>query len=69
MLLPLIDLPDIRLPHKRLYERIFKLYTSLPRDYIDAYHAALAEWRGGTEIISYDRHFDQVLGLQRREPW
>ncbi|MGQ9555694.1 MAG: PIN domain-containing protein [Anaerolineae bacterium] len=68
LLLPLIRLPGIRLPHKRLYQRIFELYTSLPLDYVDAYHAALAEWRGGTEIISYDRHFDQMPELQRREP-
>ena len=68
LLLPLIDLPGLKLPQKRLYRRVFELYTSLPIDYVDAYHVALMERRGSTEILSYDRHFDQVEGIQRREP-
>ena len=68
LLLPLIALPNLKLPHKRLYARIFELYTSLPIDYIDAYHVALAEQRGSREVLSYDRHFDQVEGIMPREP-
>jgi len=68
LLLPLIGLPGLKLPHKRLYGRIFEIYTTLPLDYIDAYHVALMEQRGSTETISYDKHFDQVEGIQRREP-
>ncbi len=68
LLLPLINLPGLKLAHKRLYGRIFELYTTLPLDYIDAYHAALMEQRGSAEIMSYDKHFDQVEGIQRREP-
>ena len=37
-------------------------------DYIDAYHVALMERRGTTEVLSYDKHFDRVEGIQRREP-
>ena len=43
VLLPLISLPGLRITHKRLYRRVFELYTSLPIDYVDAYHAALME--------------------------
>ena len=68
LLLPLINLPGLKLPHKRLYGRVFELYTSLPIDYIDAYHVAWMEWRGTTEVLSYDKHFDRVEGIQRREP-
>jgi predicted nucleic acid-binding protein len=68
LLLPLIGLPGIRLAHKRLYERVFDLYTTSSIDYIDAYHVALIERLGTTGILSYDRHFDLVKGVQRREP-
>ena len=68
LLLPLINLPGLKLPHKRLYRRIFELYTTLSLDYIDAYHVALMERRGSVEVLSYDRHFDRVGGIQRREP-
>lgn len=68
VLLPIINLPGLELPRKRLYERIFELYVTLPLDYIDAYHAALAQQRGASEIYSYDADFDRVDGLTRREP-
>ena len=68
LLLPLIGLPGIKLARKRLYQRVFELYTTSPIDYIDAYHVALMERLGTTEILSYDRHFDLVQGIQRREP-
>jgi predicted nucleic acid-binding protein len=68
VLLPIIELPGLKVPHKRLYRRIFQLYTSLPLDYVDAYHAALMEQRGARTVLSYDRHFDRVAGVERREP-
>ncbi len=68
LLLPLIELPGLKLPHKRLYRRIFDLYTSLPIDYVDAYHAALIENRGQPELYSYDTHFDRIAGITRMEP-
>jgi uncharacterized protein len=68
LLLPLIALPGLKIPHKRLYPRIMELYVTSPLDYIDAYHVALMEWRGTTEVLSYDKHFDRVEGIQRREP-
>jgi len=68
LLLPLISLPSLKLPHKRLYPRVFELYITLPIDYIDAYHVALMERRGSMDVLSYDRHFDRIEGIQRREP-
>ena len=68
LLLPLIGLPGIKLARKRLYQRVFELYTTSPIDYIAAYHVALMERLGTTEILSYDKHFDLVKGIQRREP-
>jgi predicted nucleic acid-binding protein len=68
VLLPLISLPGIKLPHKRTYQRIFALYTSLPIDFIDCYHAALMEQRGERTLFSYDADFDRISGITRQEP-
>ncbi len=68
LLLPLIELPGLRITNKRLYRRVFELYATSPLDYTDAYHVALMEQRGTSEVLSYDRHFDRVEGIQRREP-
>jgi len=68
LLLPLIELPNLKLPRKRMYRRVFELYTTLPIDYIDAYHAALMEQRGSDRVFSYDSHFDGLEGIQRLEP-
>ncbi len=66
--LPLINLPGLKIDKKRLFNRIFDLYTSLPIDYIDCYHAALIEQRQKPELMSYDLHFDQIPSLRRVEP-
>jgi uncharacterized protein len=68
LLLPLINLPGLKLPRKRLYRRIFDLYTTLPIDYIDCYHAALIERRRPGELYSYDTDFDRIAGITRVEP-
>ncbi len=68
LLLPLINLSGIKLPHKRMYQRVFDLYANLPIDYADAYNAALMESRGEIEVYSYDVDFDRIQGIVRREP-
>ncbi len=68
ILLPLINLPGLKLPHKRMYHHVFELYTSLPIDYVNAYHAALMEHRGQLELYSYDTDFDRISGITRLEP-
>ncbi|MGI8552690.1 MAG: PIN domain-containing protein [Dehalococcoidia bacterium] len=67
-LLAVINLPGLKLPNKRIYARVFHLYTMLPIDFIDAYHAALMESRGAHELYSYDHDFDRIPGLTRHEP-
>ncbi len=68
VLLPLLGLPGIKLTHKRLYPRIFDLYTHLLVDFIDCYHVALMEQRNNRTLFSYDTDFDKISGLTRREP-
>jgi predicted nucleic acid-binding protein len=68
LLVPLINLPGIKLANKRLYQRAFDLYTNLPIDYTDAYNAALMESRKQKDIYSYDSDFDRIEGIHRIEP-
>jgi predicted nucleic acid-binding protein len=68
LLLPLVELPGLKVPHKRMYRRVFALYTAYPIDYVDAFHAALVERLGGGEVLSYDAHFDLLPQVTRREP-
>ncbi len=49
-LLPLIELPDIFLPGKRQYRRVFDLYQSLNLGLADCYHVVLMQ------RIEADRH-------------
>jgi predicted nucleic acid-binding protein len=67
-LVPLIGLPGLKLPRKRLYHRVFELFTTLRIDYIDCYHAALMEATQQCTLYSYDHDFDRVPTLTRQEP-
>lgn len=68
-LVPILTLRGLRLPHKRVYVRALDLYASSPfLDFEDALAASHMEQRGMTEIVSYDKDFDRVAGLQRVEP-
>jgi predicted nucleic acid-binding protein len=68
-LLPVLTLRGVRLPQKRVYLRALDLYASSPfLDFEDALAVAHVEHRGLTEIVSYDKDFDRVTGLQRVEP-
>lgn len=66
--LPLIGLTAIKLPHKKLYSRIFALYTDDAIDFVDAYHVALMAARNDPELYSYDHHFDRIPRVRRIEP-
>ena len=66
-ILPLLLLPGIKLDQKQTMSRVFELFVTTSIDYIDAYHAASLEGRGG-QLYSYDKHFDRLPGIQRLEP-
>jgi uncharacterized protein len=68
-LLRLIHLPKLRVSHKRIYTRVFALYTTYPKiSYVDCYNAALVEYRKQAELYSYDTDFDTIGSLTRLEP-
>ncbi len=67
-LLPLLKLVNLKLEHKQLYARVFELFVDYPIDYVDAYHTALLERSNQTELLSFDKDFDGLPMVTRREP-
>ena len=68
-LAPLLTLRGLSIPHKGVYIRALDIYASLTSlDFEDALAVAHMERMGATEIVSYDKDFDLVAGLQRLEP-
>lgn len=68
LILPVVLLPGVRLASKGMYSDIFELYVEKHIDYIDAYNAVVMRKQGLNDIYSYDKHFDGMPGIQRREP-
>jgi predicted nucleic acid-binding protein len=68
LLVPVILLPGLKLPGKKLYRQIFDLYIDQGIDFIDAYNAVHMEKQGLTQIYSYDSDFDRIVGVSRVEP-
>lgn len=67
-LLPLLELPGVILPGKRLFRQVFDWYVDLNLPFADAYHAALARRFRIDEIVSFDKHFERIPGIKRIEP-
>jgi predicted nucleic acid-binding protein len=66
--LPLLTLPGIILPGKERFQKVFDYYVNRNLPFADAYHIALMEDEGMTEIISFDEDFDRIPGITRIEP-
>ena len=68
-LVPILTLRGLRLPQKSVYIRALDIYSSSQfLDFEDALVVAHMERQGVTEIVSYDRDFDRLAGVQRAEP-
>ena len=67
-LYPLLSLPGLKLPSRRLYLRALDLYAAYPIDFEDALIVAQMERQKITEVYSFDRGFDQIQGITRCEP-
>lgn len=65
--LQILELPGIVLPAKAQYRRVFELYLSSAVGFADCYHAVLMQRRGVTEVISFDKDFDKLPGINRVE--
>ena len=66
---PIVSLRGLVMSDKRVCIRALDLYAQYPfLDFADALGAAHMEARGITEILSYDRDFDRLPGIERVEP-
>lgn len=62
-----LELPGLRVTDGPAVIRALQVYAEVNVDFIDAYHAALAQSAGGV-IYSFDRDFDRIPGVSRRAP-
>ena len=68
-LMPVLTIRGLRLPQKRTCIEALNIYASISSlDFEDALAVAHMNRLGMTEIMSYDRDFDRIPGIQRLEP-
>ena len=68
-LVPMLMLRGLRLPQKQVYIDALNIYASSSAlDFEDALAVAHMQQNGITEITSYDKDFDSILGIHRIEP-
>lgn len=68
-LLPILMLRGLRLPQKQICIKALDIYASFPTlDFEDALSVAHMQQQSITQIISYDKDFDQIPNIQRQEP-
>ena len=68
-LLELLQLPGIVLPGKRFYRQVFGLWVQRPKlSFADCYHGVMVDRLKLPAIITFDRDFDGIPGIKRREP-
>ena len=68
LILPIISLRGLHLPGKSIYYQAFEFYVTKNISFADAYNAAYMLSEGISTIYSWDRDFDKIEGVVRREP-
>lgn len=64
----LLRYPQFKVHNRRLLLRALDIYASTNLDFGDAMIAATMERRGDHELYSYDRGFERLPSISRREP-
>lgn len=64
----IILMPSFKLPTKALYLRALALYAETNLDFVDTLNVAHMEHAGLRTIVSFDRGYDRVSSVVRREP-
>ena len=66
---PILELPDVILPGKRIYREVFDLYVrERGLSFADCYHLILARRLKLGAILSFDQKLGRVPGVERIEP-
>jgi predicted nucleic acid-binding protein len=64
----LLRLPNFKVHNKRLLLRALDIFAGTSLDFGDAMLVATMRRRGSSDLYSYDRDFDHVVGVRRLEP-
>lgn len=67
-LLPLIALPNLKIPNKARLRRTLDWYVRYNLSFVDAYLAVLTEQQGLPALVSFDHNYDRIPGVARVEP-
>ena len=68
IVMPLLTIKNLYFPCKNLFPDIMELFKTKGIDYIDAYNSVIMRGRNIDTIYSYDKHFDQIPDVIRKEP-
>lgn len=69
LLIPLVSLPGFRVTNRRAVLAALRLYADHPQlDFTDALIIAMARQSDLPVVYSYDRDYDRIEGITRREP-
>ncbi|HZQ38454.1 MAG TPA: PIN domain-containing protein [Dehalococcoidia bacterium] len=63
-----IAFPGVQIPHKASCIRALELWAASRLDFPDALLIAHMERTGASTVVSFDRDFDRIPGITRREP-
>ncbi len=64
----LLELPNLKLPHRHVYLEALNCYGSSRLDFADCLNVSQMKRQGITEIVSFDRDFDRFPDIIRIEP-
>ena len=64
----LLNTPNLVIENQDVIEEAVEQYKQTRVDFADCYNASFAKLRGDGSILSYDRHFDKLAGVKRKEP-
>lgn len=65
---PILSLPHLTTPSRKLWKAIFEIYVDKNVDFMDAYNMVLMREEGITTACSYDHDYTKVGLLKRIEP-
>ena len=67
-LLPIVALPNLKIPNKARLRKVFDWYVRYNLSFVDAYLAVTAQQQKLPALVSFDQNYDCVPGIPRVEP-
>lgn len=66
---PVVGLPGLVLPGKRIYDEVFPLWTQeRGLSFADCFHLCFARHHGIPTMLSFDRKMNRLPGIELQEP-